>query len=116
MADVGAATELAGEVADVNDADLFAALLPEQGCGSSRFGVGAEPRPWAGLLACGVIVALPSNKIVLLMASACLVVALVVMAALAIGSAFATHEHRRRAAIRTLDLLLRLVPWYPPGR
>jgi Mg2+/Co2+ transporter CorB len=52
----------------------------------------------------------------LLLAGAGLALLFAVFAAVAPGSAFASCDGVGRAAARTLDLLLRLVPWYVPRR
>jgi hypothetical protein len=63
-----------------------------------------------------VIACLPSGRIALLLVGAGLALLFAVLAAVALGSAFASRDEVRRAATRTLDLLLRLVPWYMPQR
>jgi hypothetical protein len=50
----------------------------------------------------------------LLLAATGLLLLLVVLAVVALGAAFAPQDRTRRAAARTLDLLLRLAPWYTP--
>lgn len=62
------------------------------------------------------IACLPSSRLALLLASAGLTLLLAVIATVALGSAFASREGVRRSATRTLDHLLRLVPWYRPRR
>uniref|UniRef100_UPI003F49459A hypothetical protein n=1 Tax=Nonomuraea sp. CA-252377 TaxID=3240003 RepID=UPI003F49459A len=69
---------------------------------------------WA--LPSAAIAFLPSSRLALLLAGAGLVLVFTVFAAVALGSAFASRDGVRRAAARTLDLLLRLVPWYTPRR
>ncbi len=62
------------------------------------------------------IACLPAGRIALLLVGAGLALLFAVFAAVALGSAFASRDGIRRAAARTLDLLLRLVPWYTPRR
>ncbi|MFJ5220707.1 hypothetical protein ACIP98_39300 [Streptomyces sp. NPDC088354] len=73
------------------------------GFGSSR----RPRRTWA---------ALPAGRTAAVVAGVAVLGYLVVLAAVALGAAFAQDPGTRRSAARTLDLLLRLIPWYTPRR
>ncbi|MEU0187070.1 hypothetical protein ABZ312_38850 [Streptomyces sp. NPDC006207] len=67
--------------------------------------------PVAGLTG---LAALPAGRTATITAGVAVLGYLVVLAAVALGAAFARNPDTRRAAARTLDLLLRLIPWYSP--
>ncbi|MDX2819237.1 hypothetical protein PV410_43120 [Streptomyces sp. PA03-5A] len=69
--------------------------------------------PVAGLTG---LAALPAGRTAAIAVGAAVLGYLVVLAAVALGAAFARNPDTRRAAARTLDLLLRLIPWYTPRR
>lgn len=62
----------------------------------------------------GAIVCLPAGRIAVLLVAAGLALMLAVAAAVVLGAAFASRHGVRRAAARTLDQLLRLIPWSLP--
>lgn len=84
-------------------------------------GIGGPGRPRRRTLAAALppvigLAALPVGRTAAIAAGAAVLGYLVVLAAVALGSAFARDPGTRRAAARTLDLLLRLIPWYTPRR
>ncbi|MET9880387.1 hypothetical protein ABZZ36_38145 [Actinacidiphila glaucinigra] len=69
--------------------------------------------PVAGLTG---LAALPAGHTAAVVAGVAVLGYLVVLAAVALGAAFARDAGTRRSAACTLDLLLRLIPWYTPRR
>jgi len=87
-------------------------------------GIGGQRRPGRraraavlpGCVIGPVLAALPAGRTAVLTVAAAVLVYLVVLAAVALGAAFARTGATRQASARTLDLLLRLIPWYAPKR